>query len=149
MKINPFLMFNDSTAEAVDFYTSVFKNSKVISTTKQNGKVKSAIFELHGQRIMAFDGGPHFKFSDGMSLFVSCDTQAEIDELWDRLSDGGEKRQCGWVKDRFGVSWQIVPAILGDLLGDPDPDRATRALQAMLEMHKLDIAALKRAADSA
>ncbi len=146
-KINPFLMFNDQTEAALALYTSVFKDSKVLSTSKRDGKVNSATFEIQGQRLMAFDGGPIFSFSLGMSLFVSCDTQAEIDELWEKLSEGGEKSRCGWLKDRFGVSWQIVPNVLGELLGDKDADKAGRVLQAMLAMNKLDIAGLKRAAD--
>jgi predicted 3-demethylubiquinone-9 3-methyltransferase (glyoxalase superfamily) len=109
----------------------------------------SATFELEGQQFMAFNGGPHFQFSQGISLFVSCKTQAEVDELWEKLSAGGEKSRCGWLKDKFGVSWQIIPDALGAALSDPDPAKAGRALQAMLKMTKIDIAALQRARDAA
>lgn len=155
-KITTFLMFNDQTDEAVNFYVATFKNAEILDASRYGedgpgpaGTIMSATFELEGQRLMAFNGGPHFSFSEGMSLFVSCQTQEEVDELWEKLSEGGEKSQCGWLKDRFGVSWQIVPTALGELLGDPDPEKSQRVLQAMLQMGKIDIAGLKRAYDGA
>jgi predicted 3-demethylubiquinone-9 3-methyltransferase (glyoxalase superfamily) len=105
----------------------------------------SATFQLQGQEFMAFNGGPHFAFSDGISLFVNCETQEEVDTLWEKLSDGGEKGQCGWLKDRFGISWQIIPSALGQMLGDKDPKKSQNVMQAMLQMTKIDIAALRRA----
>jgi len=154
-KITPFIMFNNQTEEAVKLYVSLFKNSKIVSMNKvseggpgQNGPVMSATFVLEGQEVNAFDGGPHFTFSDGISLYVSCETQAEVDELWEKLSAGGEKGQCGWLKDKFGVSWQIIPTALGRLLGDKDPKKAHNVMQAMLQMKKIDIAELERAYES-
>jgi predicted 3-demethylubiquinone-9 3-methyltransferase (glyoxalase superfamily) len=151
-KITPFIMFNNQAEEAVNLYVSVFKNSRIVSMNKigegipgQKGPVISATFVLEGQEFMAFDGGPHFTFSDGISLFVSCETQAEVDELWEKLSAGGEQGQCGWLKDKFGVSWQIIPTALGRLMGDKDPKKAQNVLQAMLQMKKIDIAGLERA----
>jgi len=153
-KITTFLMFNDQTEEAVNFYVSTFKNAKIVSATRYGeegpgpaGTIMSATFQLEGQHFMAFNGGPHFSFTEGISLFVSCQTQEEVDELWEKLSEGGEKEQCGWVKDKFGVSWQIIPTALMEMLGDPDPEKAQRATQAMLKMSKIDIAGLKRAYD--
>jgi predicted 3-demethylubiquinone-9 3-methyltransferase (glyoxalase superfamily) len=150
-KITTFLTYNDQAEAAVAHYTSVFRNAKVLRMNRrgEGGPVISASFELEGQRFMALNGGPSFAFSQGISLLVNCETQAEIDELWEKLSAGGEPGRCGWLTDRFGVSWQIVPSVLGLLLGDQDPGRAGRALQAMLGMGKLDIAALQRAADGA
>jgi predicted 3-demethylubiquinone-9 3-methyltransferase (glyoxalase superfamily) len=151
-KITPFIMFNDQTEEAVNLYVSVFKNSKILSISRsgesapgQKGTVFSATFVLEGQEFMAFNGGPHFTFSEGISLFVNCETQAEVDELWEKLSAGGGTGQCGWLKDKFGVSWQIIPTALGQLLGDKDPKKAQRVMQAMLQMSKIDIAGLRRA----
>jgi predicted 3-demethylubiquinone-9 3-methyltransferase (glyoxalase superfamily) len=145
-KITPFLMFNDHTGEAVEFYASVFEDLRLINVTRtrgetddEKGKVTSATFEIGGQTFMAYDGGPHFSFSDGISLFVDCHDQAEVDRLWEALSEGGEKGRCGWLKDRFGVSWQIVPNALGQMLGDPDPEKAGRVMQAMLKMDKIII----------
>lgn len=148
-EITPFLTFADRAEEAVNLYTSVFPNSKVTSVTRgPNGAVMSATFELDGQPFYALNGGPSFSFSQGISLFVSCKTQEEIDAYTEKLTAGGGALvQCGWIRDRFGVSWQIIPAILGKLLGDPDPARAGRAMKAMLGMQKLDIAALRAAAD--
>ena len=145
-KITTFLMFEDHAKEAVDFYVSVFNNSKILSTIPgPNGTVMGATFELDGQEFSAFNGGPHFSFSQGVSLFVKCSTQEEIDEKYERLSEGGEKQPCGWLKDKFGVSWQIIPPILGELLQDKDREKANRVLQAMLKMQKIDIQALKEA----
>ncbi|MBW7474731.1 VOC family protein [Paenibacillus oenotherae] len=146
-KITPFLWFNDQAEEAMNFYTSIFKDSMIesISRQGQGGPVMSGTFELAGQKFMALNGGPHFTFSPAVSFFVNCETQEEVDELWEKLSAGGEKQRCGWLKDQFGVSWQIIPKVLGELLGDKDAGKAQRVMQAMLQMDKLDIAALKQA----
>jgi predicted 3-demethylubiquinone-9 3-methyltransferase (glyoxalase superfamily) len=151
-KITPFLWFDNQAEEAVLFYTSIFKNSKVLSISRmeveapgQPGPVISATFQLEGQEIMALNGGPHFKFTEAISLFVSCETQEEVDYYWDRLMEGGEAQMCGWLKDKYGLSWQIVPTILGQLLGDKDAEKAQRVMQAMLKMVKIDIAGLKQA----
>lgn len=146
-KITTFLMFNDQAEEAMNFYVSIFKNSNIVSSMPgPNGSVMGGTFHLDGEEFQAFNGGPHFKFEEGMSLFVKADTQAEIDELYEKLSEGGEKQPCGWLKDKFGVSWQIIPPILGELLGDKDREKANRVVQAMLKMHKINIQALKDAA---
>ncbi len=146
-KIRPFLWFDDNAEEAMNFYLSIFKNSKGLSDTPAAGeKPMSVRFELEGQEFMAFNAGPHFKFTPAISFFVDCKDQAEVDELWEKLSAGGEKGQCGWLTDKFGLSWQIVPTILGDLLNDPDPVKAKNAMDAMMKMTKLDIAKLKEAA---
>lgn len=151
-KITPFLWFDTNAEEAMNLYTSVFKDAKIISVSRygeagpgQAGTVMTATFTLHGQAFMALNGGPEFKFTEAISFFVNCETQEEVDELWERLSEGGEKGQCGWLKDKFGVSWQIVPTALGELLGDKDPEKAKRVLEAMLQMHKIDIEKLKQA----
>lgn len=146
-KITSVFMFEDKAVEAMEFYVSVFKNAKIISTMPgPNGKAMGGTFELEGQQFSAFNGGPHFKFSEGNSQMVSCETQDEIDHYYERLSDGGEQQPCGWLKDRFGLSWQIIPPILGQLLGDPDREKANSVMQAMLAMKKIDIQALKDAA---
>jgi len=151
-KITTFLTFNDQAEAAVKLYTSIFKRSKIVSTSRYGdagpgpkGSLMSATFELEGQTFMALNGGPTFTFAQGISLFVSCETQAEIDELWEKLSEGGRQVQCGWLTDRFGVSWQIVPSILGTLLNDKDPAKSRRVMNAMLQMKKLDIQGLERA----
>lgn len=152
-KITTFLMFNDGAEEAVNFYVSIFKNSRLESLVLSEeegpvakGKVLQAIFQLDGQEFMATDGGPYFSFSEGMSLMVNCETQEEIDRLWEKLPEGGgEKGPCGWVKDRFGVSWQIVPTVLAEMITDRDPVKAKRVLEAMLKMEKLDIKTLRQA----
>lgn len=147
-KITTFLTFNNQAAEAAELYCSLFEGSKVTSRTPgPNGGVMSVTFELAGQEFMALNGGPSFSFAQGMSLFVSCETQEEIDRLWSKLTEGGREQPCGWLQDKFGVSWQIIPTILGQLFSDPDRARAGRAISAMLGMKKLDIAGLKRAAD--
>ena len=154
-RITTFLTYNTQAEDAARAYTSVFKNSKIISTSRYGegapapkGTVMSVIFELDGQRFHALNGGPSFKFAEGISLFVNCETQAEVDAYSEKLTaNGGEQGPCGWIKDRFGVSWQIVPSILGTLLGDKDQAKAGRVLQAMLKMKKLDIETLQRAAD--
>jgi predicted 3-demethylubiquinone-9 3-methyltransferase (glyoxalase superfamily) len=151
-RITPFLWFNDNAEEAINLYTSIFPNSKIVSVTRYGegapgpaGSVMTANFELDGLEFIALNGGPLFSFSPAISFFVSCKTQAEVDELWGKLAEGGEEQPCGWVKDRFGLSWQIVPTVLGELMGDPDPVKAQRVMQAMLKMFKLDIAALQQA----
>jgi predicted 3-demethylubiquinone-9 3-methyltransferase (glyoxalase superfamily) len=150
--ITPFLWYNDQAEEAMKLYVSAFKHSKVVNVTRHRaggmgpeGKVMSATFEIEGQRLHAFNGGPHFTFTPAISLFVSCETQAEVDELWDKLSAGGEKSRCGWLTDKFGVSWQIIPKALEAALNHPDPAKAKKALDAMLQMTKIDIAALRTA----
>ena len=155
-KIVTFLTFNDQAEEAVKLYTSVFRNSRVVQTTRYGeggpgpeGSVMTVAFELEGQPFVALNGGPTFSFSEGISLSVNCESQAEIDELWEKLSAGGKKVQCGWLTDRFGVSWQIVPAKIAELVGGKDPVKSRRAMQAMLKMVKLDVAALRRAYDGA
>jgi predicted 3-demethylubiquinone-9 3-methyltransferase (glyoxalase superfamily) len=120
-----------------------------VDAPESPGQVLTATFRLAGQEFMALNGGPHFKFNEAISLFVNCETQDEVDTLWEKLSEGGEVQQCGWLKDRYGLSWQIVPTALGELLGDPDPKKAQRVMQAMLQMTKIDIAALRRAYDAA
>ncbi len=146
-KITTFFMFESRAGEAMDFYVSVFKNSRIVSTFPgPNGSVLGGIFELEGQRFNAFNGGPHFRFSSGTAQFVSCETQDEIDHYYEKLSEGGEKEPCGWLKDKFGVSWQVVPPILGQLLADPDREKANRVMQAMMQMQKFDIQGLENAA---
>ena len=152
-KITPFLWFDREAEEAARFYTSIFADSKILAVSRYGeagpgpkGSVMTVEFQLAGQRFLALNGGPHFKFTEAISLLVDCDTQEEVDGLWERLtSGGGQEGRCGWLKDRFGLSWQIVPSALGQLMQDPDPERPRRAMQAMLQMKKLDIAALKRA----
>jgi predicted 3-demethylubiquinone-9 3-methyltransferase (glyoxalase superfamily) len=145
-KITPFLWFNDNAQVAANFYISIFKNSKIVSTMPgPNGTVMGITFLLDGQEFQALNGGPHFKFTEAISLFVKAETQPEIDDLWEKLSAGGEQSRCGWLKDKFGLSWQIVPPILGKLLSDKDPVKAQRVMMAMLKMNKLDIQALKDA----
>lgn len=151
-RITTFLTFNNQAEEAVNLYVSIFPNSRILSINRYGegapipaGTVMSATFELDGQQFTALNGGPHFTFSDGISLFVSCQTQEEVDELWAKLSAGGSPGPCGWLKDKFGVSWQIIPTVLGELLGDPDPAKAQRVMQAMLQMSKIDIATLRQA----
>jgi predicted 3-demethylubiquinone-9 3-methyltransferase (glyoxalase superfamily) len=151
-KITPFLWFDNNAEDALKFYTSIFKNSKVGNVTRYGdggpgpkGSVMSATFELEGQEFIALNGGPHFKFTEAISMFVSVDTQPEVDELWEKLSAGGQKSQCGWLKDKFGLSWQIIPKALGELLGDKDPRKSQNVMKAMLQMDKIDIARLKDA----
>jgi len=145
-KVTPFLMFNNQSEEAMTFYVSTFKNARIIRQGRGgDGRVNSGTFEIEGQPFHCFDGGPSFSFAQGFSLFVNCETQAEVDALWDKLSAGVEIQRCGWLKDKFGVSWQIIPSILGKGLQDKDPARAKRVMQAMLGMRKLDVAELERA----
>ena len=154
-KISPFLWFDRQAEEAVNFYVSVFKTAKVVTTTRYGegapapkGTVMTVVFQLFGQEFIALNGGPHYKFSPAISFVVNCQTQPEVDELWERLSHGGQIQQCGWLQDKYGVSWQIVPTILGELLQLKDAEKSKRVMQAMLGMRKLDIAGLKRAAES-
>jgi predicted 3-demethylubiquinone-9 3-methyltransferase (glyoxalase superfamily) len=135
-KITPFLWFDGKAEEAAKFYVSIFKNSALLSPTR---------FQLDGQEFIAFNGGPHFTFTPAISLFVNCETQQEVDELWEKLSEGGEKSRCGWLKDKFGVSWQIIPSVLGKLMYDKDPEKSARVRKAMLQMTKIDIEGLKQA----
>ena len=139
-KITPFLWFDGKAGEAAKFYTSIFKNSMIVSVSPM-----SATFQLAGQKFIALNGGPQFKFTEAISFFVSCETQKEIDYFWEKLSAGGEKSRCGWLKDKFGVSWQVVPPVLGDMLNDDDDEKSNRVMQAMLKMSKLDIKKLKQA----
>jgi len=146
--ITPFLWYDTQAEEAMNLYASIFKNSKVISVNRARGKVMSVEFELEGQRFTALNGGPLFKFNESTSFFVGCDTQAEVDEFWDKLiADGGEPSQCGWLKDKFGLSWQIVPNVLLRLLNDKDAAKSSRVMNVMLEMRKLDIQGLQQAYD--
>jgi predicted 3-demethylubiquinone-9 3-methyltransferase (glyoxalase superfamily) len=145
-KITPFLWFDGKAEEATNFYVSIFKNSRVVSLNRgPDGAVFSATFQLEGQDFYALNGGPQFKFTEAISLFVSCETQPEVDELWEKLSAGGQTQQCGWLKDKFGLSWQIIPTVLGKLLQDKDREKAGRVMQAMLQMKKIDIQGLKQA----
>ena len=153
--IIPCLTFNDQAEEAVTFYVSVVRNSRIVSMVRSNsegpvakGKVLHAVFELNGREFTAFDGGPSFSFSQGVSLVATCETQDELDEIWQELSQGGEEGPCGWLKDKFGVSWQVFPEELIQLTSDSDPGRAQRATQAMLTMRRIDMAEIRRAADS-
>jgi predicted 3-demethylubiquinone-9 3-methyltransferase (glyoxalase superfamily) len=151
-KITTFLWFNDNAEEAMNFYVSIFKNSKVGRVTRYGeagpgpkGQVMSATFTLERQEFMALNGGPQFPFTPAISLFVSCETQAEVDDLWNRLAAGGKPERCGWLKDRFGLSWQIIPTALGRLLADKDASKSQRVMKAMLQMDKIDIATLEHA----
>ncbi len=146
-KITTFLWFDDNAEEAINHYVSIFKNSKIVSIARNGGKVFSATFELEGQRFMTLNGGPLFKFTEAISLFVNCETQEEVDDLWEKLSAGGEKSRCGWLKDKFGLSWQIIPSALGEMLHDKDAAKAKRVLEAMLQMDKIDIQRLRQAYD--
>lgn len=148
-KITPFLWFDTQAEDAMKFYVSIFKNSKVLGVTPgPNGIASSVSFELEGQEFIGFNAGPEFKFNESISFFVDCKTQAEVDDLWTKLiSNGGEESQCGWLKDKYGLSWQIIPSALGELMGDKDPAKAKRVLDAMLKMHKIEIAILKQAYD--
>jgi len=153
-KINPFLWFDGKAEEAANFYVSVFKESKLVNVARYGdagpgpkGTAMSATFDLAGQRFIALNGGPQFKFSEAISFLINCETQQEVDELWEKLSAGGEKSRCGWLKDKYGLSWQIIPTVLGEMLQDKDPKKSQRVMQAMLQMTKIDIARLKQAYD--
>lgn len=151
-KITPFLWFDNQAEEAMNLYVSIFKNSKVLSVTRYGeagpgpeGSVMTAAFQLDGQEFIALNGGPHFKFTEAISFSVNCETQEEVDELWEKLSEGGEKGRCGWLKDKYGLSWQVNPTVLGEMLQDKDPAKAKRVMEAMLQMDKIDIKTLKQA----
>ena len=155
-KITPCLWFDNQAEEAVNFYVSIFKNSKIGSIARYEeeaakasgrpkGSVMTVVFELDGQEFMALNGGPQFKFTEAISLVVNCETQEEVDHFWEKLSAGGQEVQCGWLKDRFGVSWQIVPTVLGEMLQDKDAEKSRRVMAAMLKMKKIDVEALKKA----
>jgi predicted 3-demethylubiquinone-9 3-methyltransferase (glyoxalase superfamily) len=153
-KITPFLWFDGKAEEAMNFYVSIFKNSKIGNVIRYGeagpgprGTVMSATFTLEGQEFFALNGGPQFSFTPAISFFVNCETQREVDELWEKLSAGGEKSRCGWLKDKYGLSWQIVPSVLGKMLQDKNAQKAKRVMQALLQMDKLDIARLKQAYD--
>jgi predicted 3-demethylubiquinone-9 3-methyltransferase (glyoxalase superfamily) len=155
-KITPFLWFDHQAEEAATFYTSIFPNSKIVKVVRYSeagpgpaGSVMTVAFELEGQSFTALNGGPHFKFNESISFVVHCQTQVEVDNYWDKLSADGGEVQCGWVKDKFGLSWQVVPDALLELLSDPDPKKAAHVQRAMMGMRKLDIAALRRAAQEA
>jgi predicted 3-demethylubiquinone-9 3-methyltransferase (glyoxalase superfamily) len=157
-KITPFLWFDDKAEEAMNFYVSVFKNSKVGSITRYEkegakasgrpeGTVMTVNFQLEGQEFVALNGGPHFKFTEAISFVINCETQEEVDEFWEKLSAGGAESQCGWLKDKYGLSWQVVPTILAELFQDKDPEKSQRVMKAMLQMKKMDIGKLKQAAE--
>ncbi len=153
-KITPFLWFDGNAEEAANFYTSIFKNSKMGKISRYGdaghgakGSVMSVTFQIEGQEFFALNGGPQFKFTPAISFFVNCETQQEVDDLWEKLSAGGRTDRCGWLQDKYGLSWQIIPKVLSQLLGDKDPQRAKRAMQAMLQMTKIDGNALQQAAE--
>jgi len=155
-KIIPFLWFDGKAEEAANFYVSIFKNSKIGKVRRYGeagpgpkGTAMSVEFEINGEQFIALNGGPQFTFSPAISFFVNCETQGEVDELWEQLSAGGQKNRCGWLQDKFGLSWQIIPTVLGKLLGDPDPQKSNRVMKAMLQMDKIDINGLKQAYDDA
>lgn len=151
-KISPFLWFDDQAEEAASYYVSIFKNSSILAVSRYGegaprpaGTAMSVSFVLDGLEMQALNGGPEYSFTEAISLYVTAETQEEIDELWEKLTSGGEPGRCGWLKDRYGLSWQVIPPTLGELLGDPDPDKASRVLQAMFTMGKIDISALRAA----
>jgi predicted 3-demethylubiquinone-9 3-methyltransferase (glyoxalase superfamily) len=153
-KITPFLWFDDKAEEAMNFYVSIFKNSTIGSITRYGeggpvpkGTVMTAKFQLDGQEFMALNGGPHFKFTEAISLYINCESQEEVDELWEKLSAGGEEGRCGWLKDKYGLSWQIIPTALGELLQDKDAAKSKRVMMAMLQMDKIEVDTLKRASE--
>ena len=155
-KIAPFLWFDGKAEQAANFYVSVFRNSKVLSVTRYGeagpgpkGSVMSAVFQLEGQEFYALNGGPQFKFSPAISMFVNCETQQEVDDLWEKLSAGGKTNRCGWLDDKFGLTWQIIPTILGRLLQDKDAAKANRVMKAMMQMDKIDIVRLQQAYEGA
>lgn len=154
-KITPFLWFNDNAEEAAEFYVSIFKNSKIASVSRYGeagpgpkGSAMSVTFQLESQEFIALNGGPEFKFTEAISFFVNCATQDEVDDLWAKLNAGGQEGPCGWLKDKFGLSWQIIPSVLGEMLGDKDADRAKRVMEAMLKMGKINISQLQDAYDN-
>lgn len=157
-KITPFLWFDDKAEEAANYYVSIFRNSGIVNVTRYSeaaseasgrpkGSVMTVAFVLDGEEFVALNGGPVFAFSPAISFVVNCETQKELDELWDKLSEGGDPQECGWLKDKYGVTWQIVPAALGELMSDPDPARTDRVMQALIRMKKLDIEGLRKACE--
>ena len=155
-KITPNLWFDTEAEEAANFYVSLFPNSRIVNVShyteagpREAGMVMTVEFELDGQRFVGINGGPEFTFDEAVSFQIDCETQDEVDSYWERLTEGGEEGQCGWLKDRYGLSWQVTPAGIEELFADPDPARAERAMQAMLGMRKLDLAAMRAAADGA
>ena len=151
-KISPFLWFDGNAEEAVNFYVSIFKDSKILNLSRYGeagpgpkGSVMSATFQLHGQEFIALNGGPHFKFTPAISFFVHCQTQEEVDDLWEKLSAGGRKDRCGWLTDKYGLSWQIIPDVLGKMLNDPDKEKSKRVMNAMLQMDKIEVKKLEQA----
>jgi predicted 3-demethylubiquinone-9 3-methyltransferase (glyoxalase superfamily) len=148
-KITPFLWFDGKAEEAINFYISIFKNSKIVSLSRsgEDGRVMGGTFQLDGQQFFALNGGPQFTFSPAISFFVNCETQQEVDDLWEKLSEGGAKQRCGWLKDKYGLSWQIIPSVLGKLLQDKDAGKAKSVMNAMLQMNKIDIKGLQQAYD--
>ena len=158
-KITPFLWFDTQAEEAVNYYVSIFRNSKIVNVARYGddgakvsgrpkGSVMTVAFQLDGQPFVALNGGPVFTFSPAISFVVDCRTQEEVDRLWDKLSAGGEQQQCGWLRDKYGVTWQIVPSVLGELMSDPNPAKSQRVMQAMLQMTRLDIRGLQQAAEA-
>jgi predicted 3-demethylubiquinone-9 3-methyltransferase (glyoxalase superfamily) len=150
-KITPFLWFDGKAEDAMKFYTSVFKNSSILNVSRAGaeGPVFSVTFEIEGQRFMGLNAGPQFKFTEAISFFVNCENQEEVDYYWNLLSEGGQEQPCGWLKDKFGLSWQIIPKDLGQLLGDKDPVKSNKVMQAMLKMSKIDVAGLRSAYEGA
>jgi len=153
-KINPFLWFDNQAEDAANFYVSLFKNSKIINVARYGeagpgpkGTAMSVTFELAGQKFIALNGGPLFTFTEAVSFLINCETQHEVDELWEKLSAGGKTSRCGWLKDKYGLSWQVIPTALGQMLQDKDPKKSQRVMQSMLQMDKIDIARLKKAYD--
>jgi predicted 3-demethylubiquinone-9 3-methyltransferase (glyoxalase superfamily) len=152
-KITPYLWFDTQAEEAAKFYVEIFDNSRILEVARYGpagpgpeGTAMNVVFELEGQKFIALNGGPHFKFNEAVSFYVECETQEDVDELWNKLTaHGGEESMCGWLKDRYGLSWQIIPQALPELLGDPDPDKAACVMQAMLQMSKIDVSELERA----
>ena len=144
-KVTPFLWFDHQAEDAMNFYVSVFKNSRVLSINRAAGRVMTVTFELDGQPFIALNAGPHFKFTEAVSFYVSCETQEEVDYFWEKLSEGGQKSQCGWLKDKYGLSWQVIPTALSQLMGDPDPIKSKAVFDAMMKMQKIVIADLQRA----
>jgi predicted 3-demethylubiquinone-9 3-methyltransferase (glyoxalase superfamily) len=153
-KITPFLWFDDQAEDAANFYVSVFMNSRIVGITRYGaagprpaGTVMTVAFELDGQEFTALNGGPHFTINEAISFVVNCDTQEEVDDMWQKLTDGGKEVECGWLTDRYGVSWQVVPTALKNMLADPDPEKSKRVMQALMQMKKLDVGVLKKAYD--
>ena len=155
-KITPFLWFDNNAEEAVNFYASIFKDAKILEVVRYGeagpgpeGTAMTVSFELFGQEFIALNGGPHFKFNEAISFSVNCETQEEVDEFWEKLTDGGTESRCGWLKDKYGLSWQVNPSILGKMLNDKDPQKTKRVMEAMLQMDKIDIPTLQRAYEGA